>query len=180
MDLVGPIAHSTFHGQLRSLSLDCTTSELSRLCYMLSRSKMAQLCVLHLLGVLMMDGDAISDKYYWGVVLRALPRLETLSLFLGSGAQVDVALTHLFLADAPFPPSLRTLQLRLFDERRRNPSRAAVARALANCPQLCLLLHPMPLPAAERQHRGQRQRKAERTTVPRKWSELPRTCIITD
>jgi hypothetical protein len=84
----------------------------------------------------MMDGDAISDKYYWGVVLRALPRLETLALFLGSGALVDVALTHLFLADAPFPPSLRTLQLRFFDERRRNPSRASVARALANCPQL--------------------------------------------
>jgi hypothetical protein len=135
---------SALHGQLQSLSINCTSTSLGSVCQSLGNHRLTQLRVLRLYGVLQLVGIASASRH-WGSLLPALPQLDTLALHFDSANTIDEALPYLFPDAVPSHSSLRTLSLRMCAEMQRTPLRPALAQALSRCPQLHLQLHLAPL-----------------------------------
>jgi len=149
---------------------------------------MVQLRVLRLLGELKMCAVA-NEAAHWAAILAALPNLDTLALFLASGAMVDGELPLLFPEAAPVHPSLRTLQLRLSPDPQTHPSREVVEQALTNCSHVRLELHLAPLrdfdekynaalPVPNSGELDKLRGFLERWRVEREWSGLPRAAWV--
>jgi hypothetical protein len=168
LELTEAQPYGALFGQLHSLSLLCSWTRLDALRASLCRDALQHLHVLRLFGSLHAEVNEEDDKRHWSAILAALPRLETLALFLDEGKHMDETLTRLFSAAAPVHPSLRTLQLRLLADAEFNASRAAVEQTLARWPELYLELH---LGEAERSWRAGR----ERARMQQLWNGLPRT-----
>jgi hypothetical protein len=128
-------------GQLRSLSLLCSRTRLGVLRVSLCSHALQHLRVLRLFNSLHEDRSEEDDQRHWSAILSALPRLETLALFLDSGNQIDEVLQLLSEATAP---SLRTMQLPIVFDPHCTPSRGTVAQMLAQCPLLSVELSLAP------------------------------------
>jgi hypothetical protein len=192
VQLVALQPRAAMYGPLRSLTLLCRYTPLSSLRASLCNSGLVQLHRLQLLGSLDMLSRS-REVRDWSAFLSALPRLDTLVLFLSWGAMVDDALTHLVpdAAVAIVQPPLRMVRLKIFADPQWNPRRGVVEQALARCPQLCIELHfaslrelhemynavlPVPNSSGLDTFRG----FLERWRVEWEWSGLPRTTWAMD
>jgi len=136
--------HAALYGQLLSLSINCISTSLGSVCQSLGNHRLTQLRVLRLYGVLQLVGIASASRH-WGLLLPALPRLDTLTLHFDSAYTIDEALPHLFPDAAPSHSLLRTLSLRMCAELRETPLRTALVQLLSRCPHLHLVLHHAPM-----------------------------------